>query len=100
MLPYLILLENKFHFSCNCQIIIINVIIININLYKTNNNFYSKSFKNNFKILCILQREVVAYDDPRIPLFTTDLDKLEGKPLPVLPTSKLIFSADVCKIEV
>ncbi|OXB56317.1 hypothetical protein ASZ78_009648 [Callipepla squamata] len=30
--------------------------------------------------------EVVAYDDPRIPLFTTDLDKLEGKPLPVLPT--------------
>ncbi|KAM9634129.1 pseudouridylate synthase 7 homolog isoform 1-T3 [Morphnus guianensis] len=29
--------------------------------------------------------EVVAYDDPRIPLFTTDLDKLEGKPLPVLP---------------
>ncbi|XP_041261432.1 pseudouridylate synthase 7 homolog isoform X2 [Onychostruthus taczanowskii] len=30
--------------------------------------------------------EVVAYDDPKIPLFTTDLDKLEGKPLPVLPT--------------
>ncbi|NXY90647.1 PUS7 synthase, partial [Alcedo cyanopectus] len=30
--------------------------------------------------------EVVAYDDPRIPLFTTDLDKLEGKPLPALPT--------------
>uniref|UniRef100_A0A8B9PCZ4 Pseudouridylate synthase 7 homolog n=1 Tax=Apteryx owenii TaxID=8824 RepID=A0A8B9PCZ4_APTOW len=30
--------------------------------------------------------EVVAYDDPRIPLFNTDLDKLEGKPLPVLPT--------------
>ncbi|XP_072715521.1 pseudouridylate synthase 7 homolog isoform X1 [Ciconia boyciana] len=30
--------------------------------------------------------EVVAYDDPRIPLFPTDLDKLEGKPLPVLPT--------------
>ncbi|KAM9277603.1 pseudouridylate synthase 7 homolog isoform 2-T2 [Cariama cristata] len=30
--------------------------------------------------------EVIAYDDPRIPLFTTDLDKLEGKPLPVLPT--------------
>ncbi|XP_058682797.1 pseudouridylate synthase 7 homolog isoform X4 [Poecile atricapillus] len=29
--------------------------------------------------------EVVAYDDPKIPLFTTDLDKLEGKPLPVLP---------------
>ncbi|KAM6321524.1 pseudouridylate synthase 7 homolog isoform 1-T1 [Aegotheles albertisi] len=29
---------------------------------------------------------VVAYDDPKIPLFTTDLDKLEGKPLPVLPT--------------
>ncbi|KAF4793907.1 RAD50 interactor 1 [Turdus rufiventris] len=32
--------------------------------------------------------EVVAYDDPKIPLFTTDLDKLEGKPLPVLPTEK------------
>ncbi|XP_068786181.1 pseudouridylate synthase 7 homolog isoform X5 [Struthio camelus] len=30
--------------------------------------------------------EVVAYDDPRIPLFNTDLDKLQGKPLPVLPT--------------
>ncbi|XP_063997833.1 pseudouridylate synthase 7 homolog isoform X2 [Pogoniulus pusillus] len=30
--------------------------------------------------------EVVAYDDPRIPLFVTDLDKLEGKPLPALPT--------------
>ncbi|XP_008936593.1 PREDICTED: pseudouridylate synthase 7 homolog, partial [Merops nubicus] len=30
--------------------------------------------------------EVVAYNDPKIPLFTTDLDKLEGKPLPVLPT--------------
>ncbi|XP_058719543.1 pseudouridylate synthase 7 homolog isoform X4 [Poecile atricapillus] len=29
--------------------------------------------------------EVVAYDDPKIPLFTTDLDKLEGKPLPLLP---------------
>ncbi|KAJ7407117.1 RAD50 interactor 1 [Willisornis vidua] len=32
--------------------------------------------------------EVVAYDDPKIPLFTTDLDKLEGKPLPALPTEK------------
>ncbi|KAM8820737.1 pseudouridylate synthase 7 homolog [Eudromia elegans] len=30
--------------------------------------------------------EVVAYDDPKIPLFNTDLDKLEGKPVPVLPT--------------
>ncbi|XP_067420586.1 pseudouridylate synthase 7 homolog isoform X2 [Emydura macquarii macquarii] len=30
--------------------------------------------------------EVVAYDDPRIPLFNTDLDKLEGKPPPVLVT--------------
>ncbi|XP_019399112.1 PREDICTED: pseudouridylate synthase 7 homolog [Crocodylus porosus] len=29
--------------------------------------------------------EVVAYDDPKIPLFNTDLDKLEEKPLPVLP---------------
>ncbi|CAM4481031.1 pseudouridylate synthase 7 homolog isoform X2 [Caretta caretta] len=28
--------------------------------------------------------EVVAYDDPRIPLFNTDLDKLEGKPSPIL----------------
>ncbi|KAM8973965.1 pseudouridylate synthase 7 homolog isoform 2-T2 [Pelodytes ibericus] len=26
--------------------------------------------------------EVVAYDDPKIPLVKTDLDKLEGKPLP------------------
>ncbi|KAJ7395682.1 RAD50-interacting protein 1 isoform X2 [Pitangus sulphuratus] len=32
--------------------------------------------------------DVVAYDDPKIPLFTTDLDELEGKPLPVLPTEK------------
>ncbi|XP_065410094.1 pseudouridylate synthase 7 homolog isoform X4 [Chrysemys picta bellii] len=30
--------------------------------------------------------EVVAYDDPRIPLFNTDLDKLEGKPPPILAT--------------
>uniref|UniRef100_A0A8D0HMB3 Pseudouridylate synthase 7 homolog n=1 Tax=Sphenodon punctatus TaxID=8508 RepID=A0A8D0HMB3_SPHPU len=30
--------------------------------------------------------EVVAYDDPKIPLFNTDLDKLEGKPPPVLAT--------------
>ncbi|XP_074840256.1 pseudouridylate synthase 7 homolog [Carettochelys insculpta] len=30
--------------------------------------------------------EVVAYDDPRIPLFSTDLDKLEGKPPPILAT--------------
>ncbi|XP_062438051.1 pseudouridylate synthase 7 homolog isoform X3 [Rhea pennata] len=30
--------------------------------------------------------EVVAYDDPKIPLFNTDLDKLEGKPPAVLPT--------------
>ncbi|XP_072509204.1 pseudouridylate synthase 7 homolog isoform X2 [Notamacropus eugenii] len=27
--------------------------------------------------------EVVSYDDPRIPLFNTDLDNLEGKPPPV-----------------
>nr|DBA31317.1 TPA: hypothetical protein GDO54_007189 [Pyxicephalus adspersus] len=27
--------------------------------------------------------EVVAYDDPKIPLVGTDLEKLEGKPLPV-----------------
>uniref|UniRef100_H0WGF9 Pseudouridylate synthase 7 homolog n=1 Tax=Otolemur garnettii TaxID=30611 RepID=H0WGF9_OTOGA len=27
--------------------------------------------------------EVVAYDDPKIPLFNTDLDNLEGKPPPV-----------------
>lgn len=39
----------------------------------------------------MLHREVVAYDDPRIPLFTTDLDKLEGKPLPVLPTGKWVY---------
>uniref|UniRef100_A0A8D0DRY6 Pseudouridylate synthase 7 homolog n=1 Tax=Salvator merianae TaxID=96440 RepID=A0A8D0DRY6_SALMN len=30
--------------------------------------------------------EVVAYDDPKIPLFSTDLDKLERKPPVVLPT--------------
>ncbi|KAK2096421.1 multisubstrate pseudouridine synthase 7 [Saguinus oedipus] len=28
-------------------------------------------------------REVVAYDDPKIPLFNTDVDNLEGKPPPV-----------------
>lgn len=27
--------------------------------------------------------EVVAYDDPKIPLFNTDVDNLEGKPPPV-----------------
>ncbi|XP_044535885.1 pseudouridylate synthase 7 homolog [Gracilinanus agilis] len=30
--------------------------------------------------------EVVSYDDPRIPLFNTDLDNLEGKPPPVFAT--------------
>lgn len=30
--------------------------------------------------------ELVAYDDPKIPLFNTDLDKLEGKPPAVLAT--------------
>ncbi|XP_077196456.1 pseudouridylate synthase 7 homolog isoform X2 [Paroedura picta] len=30
--------------------------------------------------------ETVAYDDPKIPLFNTDLDKLEGKPPAVLLT--------------
>ncbi|XP_037586473.1 pseudouridylate synthase 7 homolog [Cebus imitator] len=33
---------------------------------------------------CKLHRsEVVAYDDPKIPLFNTDVDNLEGKPPPV-----------------
>ncbi|XP_061496397.1 pseudouridylate synthase 7 homolog [Rhineura floridana] len=30
--------------------------------------------------------ELVVYDDPKIPLFNTDLDKLEGKPPAVLAT--------------
>ncbi|XP_038596890.1 pseudouridylate synthase 7 homolog isoform X2 [Tachyglossus aculeatus] len=30
--------------------------------------------------------EVIAYDDPRIPLFNTDVDNLEGKPPPVFAT--------------
>ncbi|XP_015270556.1 PREDICTED: pseudouridylate synthase 7 homolog isoform X2 [Gekko japonicus] len=30
--------------------------------------------------------EMVAYDDPKIPLFNTDLDKLEGKPPAVIAT--------------
>lgn len=33
--------------------------------------------------LCVFWREVVAYDDPKIPLFNTDVDNLEGKPPPV-----------------
>ncbi|XP_045350487.1 pseudouridylate synthase 7 homolog isoform X9 [Leopardus geoffroyi] len=35
--------------------------------------------------------EVVAYDDPKIPLFNTDVDNLEGKPPPVF--------ASVCFLE-
>lgn len=31
---------------------------------------------------------MVAYDDPKIPLFNTDLDKLEGKPPAVIATGK------------
>ncbi|XP_063304200.1 pseudouridylate synthase 7 homolog isoform X2 [Pelobates fuscus] len=30
--------------------------------------------------------ELVAYDDPKIPLVTTDVEKLEGKPLPEFKT--------------
>ncbi|XP_075130214.1 pseudouridylate synthase 7 homolog isoform X2 [Leptodactylus fuscus] len=30
--------------------------------------------------------EVVAYDDPKIPLVRTDIEKLEGKPLPIFNT--------------
>ncbi|XP_041524234.1 pseudouridylate synthase 7 homolog isoform X1 [Microtus oregoni] len=30
--------------------------------------------------------EVIAYDDPKIPLFNTDVDNLEGKPPPVFAT--------------
>lgn len=48
----------------------------------------------------MLHREVVAYDDPRIPLFTTDLDKLEGKPLPVLPTGKWVYLLIFAKLKV
>nr|XP_020763125.1 pseudouridylate synthase 7 homolog isoform X2 [Odocoileus virginianus texanus] len=31
--------------------------------------------------------EVVAYDDPKIPLFNTDVDNLEGKPPPVFASA-------------
>lgn len=33
-------------------------------------------------------REVVAYDDPKIPLFNTDVDNLEGKPPPVFASGR------------
>ncbi|XP_057406142.1 pseudouridylate synthase 7 homolog isoform X4 [Balaenoptera acutorostrata] len=32
--------------------------------------------------------EVVAYDDPKIPLFNTDVDNLEGKPPPVFASAE------------
>uniref|UniRef100_F6ZYF5 Pseudouridylate synthase 7 homolog n=1 Tax=Equus caballus TaxID=9796 RepID=F6ZYF5_HORSE len=32
--------------------------------------------------------EVVAYDDPKIPLFNTDVDNLEGKPPPVFASER------------
>ncbi|KAH0616487.1 hypothetical protein JD844_027621 [Phrynosoma platyrhinos] len=41
---------------------------------------------NNMKHKIRDYSELVAYDDPKIPLFTTDLDKLEGKTAAVLPT--------------
>lgn len=38
--------------------------------------------------LSVFWREVVAYDDPKIPLFNTDVDNLEGKPPPVFASGK------------
>lgn len=39
-------------------------------------------------LIYMLWREVVAYDDPKIPLFNTDVDNLEGKPPPVFASGK------------
>uniref|UniRef100_A0A2K6RE15 Pseudouridylate synthase 7 homolog n=2 Tax=Rhinopithecus roxellana TaxID=61622 RepID=A0A2K6RE15_RHIRO len=36
--------------------------------------------------------EVVAYDDPKIPLFNTDVDNLEGKPPPVFASGPLCIN--------
>uniref|UniRef100_A0A8C5L3K1 Pseudouridylate synthase 7 n=1 Tax=Jaculus jaculus TaxID=51337 RepID=A0A8C5L3K1_JACJA len=36
-----------------------------------------------FDVIYPKHKEVVAYDDPKIPLLNTDVDKLEGKPPPV-----------------
>jgi hypothetical protein len=41
--------------------------------------------------LCVFWREVVAYDDPKIPLFNTDVDNLEGKPPPVFASGKSVL---------
>uniref|UniRef100_A0A2K6JUC2 Pseudouridine synthase 7 n=1 Tax=Rhinopithecus bieti TaxID=61621 RepID=A0A2K6JUC2_RHIBE len=38
--------------------------------------------------------EVVAYDDPKIPLFNTDVDNLEGKPPPVFASGKQIQGSE------
>lgn len=35
--------------------------------------------------------EVVAYDDPKIPLFNMDVDNLEGKPPPVFASGKSVL---------
>lgn len=41
-------------------------------------------------------REVIAYDDPKIPLFNTDVDNLEGKPPPVFASGKFTLPSDLC----
>ncbi|XP_013921935.1 PREDICTED: pseudouridylate synthase 7 homolog [Thamnophis sirtalis] len=55
-----------------------------LQLYLKCKAFHCGSF---FKIsLYFYKRELIEYDDPKIPLFTTDLDKLEGKTPAALAT--------------
>lgn len=60
---------------------------------------FSGSTKGDRELCCVCEcshscssllfwREVIAYDDPKIPLFNTDVDNLEGKPPPVFATGK------------
>lgn len=48
--------------------------------------------------LYVFQREVVAYDDPKIPLFNTDVDNLEGKPPPVFASGKFTQPSVLCQL--
>lgn len=48
--------------------------------------------------ICVFWREVVAYDDPKIPLFNTDVDNLEGKPPPVFASGKFTQPSALCQL--
>lgn len=46
----------------------------------------------------VFWREVVAYDDPKIPLFNTDVDNLEGKPPPVFASGEFTWPSVLCRL--